>query len=189
LYASTNFSTNLYFLSGKGNTLIITNNLNLDYLVINKLLATDGAKNVTNADVTAKFTFTGNKLDLADLSTTYELHVATLTNTIYGTNINYGPTLFVGPSNAIILNNGYQTYVTTTPVSITNWSLANNGTWASLAISNNNGDSITGYCTIPNIRFIGTQSTNALVIPNGKIGIWSFLDVNLMSNCVNNVQQ
>ena len=189
LYASTNFSTNLYFLNGNGSKLIITNNLQLLYLQANKLMSTDGQTNVTNASVSSKFTFTGNVLDLADLSTTYELHVAQLTNSVYGTNINYAPTTWAGPSNSIVLNNGYQTYVTTTPISITNWSLANNGQWSTMAISNNNGASITGWCTIPNIRFIGTQSTNGLVIPNGKVGIWSFLDIGLMSNCVNNVQQ
>lgn len=109
------------------------------------------------------------------------------TNTVVGTNIIYTPTPWLGASNTVILNNGYQTYVASTAVSLTNLTLTSQ--WASILISNSLATSITGYCTIPNIRFIGTQSTNALIIPSGKIGIWSLLCVAGMTNCVNNVQQ
>jgi len=80
IYASTNFSTNLFFVSGKGNTLVITNNLNLQYLSASKLVATDGAKNLTNADVSANLSFSGNVLDIASTPT---INLVNSTNLVY----------------------------------------------------------------------------------------------------------
>lgn len=104
------------------------------------------------------------------------------------TNVFAGPTLWAGPSNSIVINNGYQQYATSTPTSITNQTTTS--VWATLVISNSLATSITQYCTIPNIRYIGANSTNALTVGAGKVGIWSFLTfAGQLTNCVNNAQQ
>lgn len=47
-YSSTSFITNLYFQGGKGNTLIITNNLNLDYVSPSQFIVSDASKNLVS---------------------------------------------------------------------------------------------------------------------------------------------
>lgn len=108
--------------------------------------------------------------------------------TVSGTNVNWTPILWVGPTNLIVANNGYQQYATATPTSITN--LTTTSQWATLIISNSLANSITQFCTVPNIRFIGANSTNALTVGAGKVGVWSFLTfAGQLTNCVNLSQQ
>lgn len=206
LYTIIQSSTNSASINATNNDLAISNALwiinnlnsinstNNDTVVSNGVVAhtiqIQGTAGQINSSVSSAQPLSGNPatvLSLADLSATYELHIPKLTNSIYGTNVDNASTTWLGASNTIFLNNGYQTYVASTAISITNWSATRE--WATLLASNSLATSITGYCTIPNIRFIGTQSTNALVIPAGKVGIWSFLGAAGMSNCVNNVQQ
>lgn len=112
----------------------------------------------------------------------------TSSSSLNTSNVLATPILWAGPSNSIVINNGYQQYATSTPTSITNQTTTS--VWATLVISNSLATSITQYCTIPNIRYIGASSTNALTVGAGKVGIWSFLTfAGQLTNCVNNAQQ
>ncbi len=123
----------------------------------------------------------------ASLAGSYEVHVAELTNTVYGTNVDGAPILWVGATNQVTLNNGYQTYVTSTGYAFTN--LIKTREWATIIVSNTAGTSVTGTVAIANLRLLGPSTTNSLVTPAGKVAVYSFQAVAGISNHVNLVQQ
>lgn len=108
------------------------------------------------------------------------------------TNNQYFLSTWPGPTNTLTMANTYVHYSETAPTSITNLGnvLANQYQWETIVISNSTAASVTQWCTVPAIRFFGTQSTNGLVVAAGKAGIWSFQTIGqVMSNCVNAAQQ
>jgi hypothetical protein len=106
------------------------------------------------------------------------------------TNITSGTVVWVGGSNAISLNNSYQLFVTSTNVSITNVSGLVSGEmrWTTLVLSNSASTPITNYVSAP-CRAIGASTTNSLAIPAAKVGIFSFLGGNNITNFSTVVQQ
>jgi hypothetical protein len=89
VYATTNFSTNLYFVSGKGNTLNVTNlyisapgSLNNSNVTANTIATWGPAKDLTNGTTTADLNLTGNVLGItAGASPT--LNLVNSTNLVY----------------------------------------------------------------------------------------------------------
>lgn len=101
------YATNIFYQSGKGNTLIITQQLTLNYMPTN-ILATDGSGGVTNAVIGSGLTWTPSTRTLTASGDTTFSNVVTLTQT--GTNISQLDFSLVqngGVFKLSLTNNGY----------------------------------------------------------------------------------
>jgi hypothetical protein len=81
---------------------------------------------------------------------------------------------FPSQSNSVTLNNGEWLLQSAGPVSFTNavGVIAGQRQWSLISVSNSSASTFTNFSTIPNARYIGSSSTNALAIPSGKVGQW-----------------
>lgn len=135
---------------------------------------------------------TASSATTATTSTFTTGNSAALTNGVYETNAIFPYSIFASASNQITLNNTYWLLSVSTGFSITNaiGQSAGNATWATLLASNSSASSVTGYVTVPAIRAIGSATTNALIVPAGKIGVFSLLSMgSLLTNYWDAVQQ
>jgi hypothetical protein len=103
LFVTTNFSTNLYFVSGKGNTLNVTNlyisalgSLNNSNATANSIATWGPAKDLTNGSVAARLSFSGNALDLASGVATPGTYRSVTVDTYGRTTAGTTPTTFSG---------------------------------------------------------------------------------------------
>jgi hypothetical protein len=94
-----------------------------------------------------------------------------------------------GPTGLVNLNNRYQLYTASGNTSITGMTNADGSQyrWMTLWITNSAAVSITNFMAAGNL-LVG--STNALVIPSGKVGVISIGNyANMFTNVVTGVQQ
>ena len=103
---------------------------------------------------------------------------------VQATNITATVTTWPGPTNLLYLSGGDNFYAASLNVSVSN--VTGTGS-AVLWVSNASGGNITLYG--PAGRYLGTGSTNALVLPSAKVGILSIRSFGLMTNVATAAQQ
>jgi hypothetical protein len=180
LFAVTTTTTNV--LPGSGTV------SNAAALTLNEPIIGQGNGGIAATGTTAFINLFGNG-GLLLLSTN---NGSSLTN-LQSTNGFINTFIFNSQSNTLTMNNAGYVLNTYSNFSITNITGNASGSflsWASLVVSNRHANNITGYVTVPNIRIMGTGSTNGLIVPTGKTAIFTLLSWgNTITNYWNMLQQ